>query len=199
VLVNLIIIYFACGSPIGVYRITRAAHLRSPRQAASVGAYFILWPIFAPAILRRSLLVREANIEQALSIIRSAIEKIAFVGSQTIPVFEFREIFARYTGLTLALNAGGAPNFSADLFKVSKHGNLALATACLNRRNRQRLSFHQMQARREFVDMVARMARSHTRGTEIVELGLQLTHLLNDQHTAGDFARQRRFTKSASL
>lgn len=182
-LVNLIIIYFACGSPIGVYRITRSAHLRSPRQAAAVGAYFVLWPIFAPAVLRRSLF-HDTNIEKAMAIFRSVMEKIAFSGSPTMSVFEFREVFARYTGLTLELNRGGRTDPSTDLLRIAGHRNIALASACMNRRNRTRLSFHQIQARNEFVDLISDLPLSHENRKELAELSLQLAVLLNDKELA---------------
>jgi hypothetical protein len=162
--------------------------LRSPRQAAAVGAYFILWPIFAPAILRRSLLVHETNIEQAIAMIRSSMEKIAFVGSPTISVFEFREVFARYTGLTLALNGGAAADPSTELLRIAGHRNIALASACMNRRNHERLSFHQMQARNEFVDLISAMVRAQLRSSELLELSLQLATMLNDGETAEDIS-----------
>ncbi len=178
-LINLIIIYFACGSPIGVYRITRTAHLRSPRQAAAVGAYFILWPIFAPAILRRSLLVQELNIERAIASLCRAMEKIVFAGNPTISVFEFRDVFARYTGLTMAINRETA-NSPNDLFKIAKHKNPALASTCLNRRNRKRLLCHQTQARKEFFDLISDLSLSRENGKEFAKLSLQLARLLHD-------------------
>jgi hypothetical protein len=187
VLINLIIIYFACGSPIGVYRITRATRLRWPSQAATVGVYFVLWPIFAPAILRRSLLVGETDIQQAIAIIRSSLETIAFAGSPAISVFEFREVFARYTGLTLALNSGGSANPSTDLLRVAGHTNVSLAAACVGRRDRKRLKFHQQQARDEFFEIVSAMAGA-PKVIEIVGLSLRLAALLNDREIAGRFS-----------
>ena len=182
-LINLIIIYFACGSPIGIYRIARATQLRSPLQAAAVGVYFILWPIFAPAILRRSLFSDEEKVEHAISAIRGAIEDIAFADRPTISVFEFREIFSRYTGLTLSLRRGRKAQFPTELFTAAGHENLELASVCLDRVNRRRLAFHQERARNEFVDLMVAISRSGPRGTEIVALGFQIAKLLEDKET----------------
>ncbi len=187
-LINLIIIYFACGSPIGVYRITRTTRLRSARQAATLGVYFVFWPVFVPAVLRRSLSVHETDIEQAIAIIRTALEKIAFAGSPTATVFEFREVFARYTGLTLALYCDSSINPRTELLKLTGHRNIAVAAACMKRRDRQRLLFHQKHARNEFVEIVSTIARESPKDIEILKLSMQLAALLNDGKIADNLS-----------
>ena len=194
-LINLIIIYFACGSPIGVYRTTRLSHLRSPGQAAAIGVYFILWPVFAPAILRRALLFGETNIEHAIKRICSEIESIAFDGRPTEAVFEFREVFARYAYLTLALVDGGATRFPAELFAEAGNRDLPIASRCFERRNRRRLAFHQMRARKEFVEMISVIRPG---GDKIVDLCLTLARLLNDTQTAEQLLGQQKMTMTRS-
>jgi len=182
VLINLIIIYFACGSPIGVYRITRTARLRSPGQAAAIGVYFVLWPIFVPTILLSSLSGGEAakiDVERGIARIRAEMENIAFSDDATVSVFEFREVFGRFTGLTIMLNHRGAAQVPNELFKIAGHNNLALASACLKRRDRQRLASHQMQARAEFEDLIAKIARFHPHGDVIAAMGSQLLETLD--------------------
>lgn len=183
-LINLIIIYFACGSPIGVYRITRIARSRSPRVTA-IGAYFILWPIFVPAILRRSVLHNDAltgaKIERLIAGIRREMETIAFAAAFAHLIYEFREVFARYTGLTILLHCNSPSNASDALFNLGKHENTALAAACYNRRNRERLLFHQTRARRDLIALLETMARSEPGGNRIIQLGLCLGDLFNDK------------------
>lgn len=53
-LTDLIVVHFAFGSPFAVYRITRG-DIRTARAAASMGAYFELWPVFAAAFIRQWL------------------------------------------------------------------------------------------------------------------------------------------------
>ena len=184
-LTDLTVIYFAYGSPFGVYQVTRVHSLRSARSAAAIAAHFVLWPIFAAANLRNWLSgngeATETNLEEEIGSIRSKLESIAYIDATASSVFKFREIFARFTGLTMALNGGRAANLSKDMFKIGGNENIILASACLDRRNRHRLAFHQKQARSEFDAFIASMARSHRNGDEIVELGLQLAELLNGE------------------
>lgn len=195
-LINLIIIYFACGSPIGVYRVTRATHRRLPGQAAAVGAYFILWPIFATAILRRLLNDNakslRSDLERKLGSIRGKIETLAFAGSPALSVFELREVFSRYTGLTLALNSVGTVFSSNELFTIARHGNAALASACMDRRTRRRLSFHQSRSRLEFVALLAAISRSEPNRKEIIGCAVQVADLLNDKESSERFNKLAR-------
>ena len=182
-LLNLIIIYMACGSPFGMYRIANVRRLPLPRFAATIGAHFILWPVFAAAILRRSLSEASAaktDLEREIAALRSEIEAIAFAGSVTVSVFAFREVFTRYTGLTMALNNGAAAKVPPELLEIAKGAHPELARACLDRRNRGRLLFHQKRAQIEFAEMISVLTRSHLQRQAILDLALRLDRLLYD-------------------
>ncbi len=176
------VIYFAFGSPIGVCQLTPGCTVRSPRSAMAIAARFILWPIFAVALCKNWLSANEnaPDIERQIANIRRKIEFLAFTDNPTILVFEFREIFNRFTGLSIALKKGNASSQpKQELFKVGKHGNIALASACLDRRNRRRLAFHQKQARAEFDYLIVALARSQPNGYEITAIASQLVQVLN--------------------
>ena len=179
-LINLIIIYLACGSPIGVYRITRVAKFRASRVAA-LGAYFVFWPIFIPAIVRRSAssdnLSTDIDVERKLDAIRLKMDAALIAADDNFPRLEFRDVFARFAGLSIALNSSG--HASAELFTISDHKTPALGLACVNRRNRKRLAFHQLRASRDFVEAVSE-------NDILRKLGLQAARLLGDQKTFND-------------
>ena len=165
--------------------------MRSARSAARVAVHFVLWPIVAVAFIRgwltNYLKPAENGLEQKIADIRSQIEYLAFGKNLTASVFDFREVFTRFTGLTMVLMESGKVTSSMDLLKMSGQKNISLASACLDRRNRQRLLFHQKQACSEFVEVVAALA-ARSNNKEIGELGQQLADLLNDQQTANDLA-----------
>ncbi len=182
-LLNLLVIHFAFGSPFGVYQITRGGSVRSTRSAAKVAAHFVLWPIFAAAFIRswliNNLKPAESHLEQKIANIRSKIEDAAFSGSSTMPVFEFRDVFARFTGLTMALLHGGKVSSSREMLKIVGHKNISLASACINRRNRQRLLFHQKQAQLEFNELISALAE-RSNNNDMGDLALSLTKLLDE-------------------
>ncbi len=180
-LLNLLVIHFAFGSPFGVYQITRGGSVRSTRSAAKVAAHFVLWPIFALTFIRSWLTDTrkrtENSLEQKIANIRSQIESLAYRENSTASVFEFREVFSRFTGLTMALVQGGKDADSKELLKITGHKNISLTAACLNRRNRQRLLFQQKRARNEFVEMISALA-AQSNNKEIAELGKHLTDII---------------------
>ena len=90
-------------------------------------------------------------------------------------VLEFRDVYARYTGLAMALTHtnGDVPN---ELFDISGHKGPDLAARCLARRNRRRLEFHMLQAKNEFDDAVTKLAAADPK---ITGLARRLTGLLD--------------------
>ncbi|MFN0279845.1 MAG: hypothetical protein ACKVRN_14800 [Pyrinomonadaceae bacterium] len=108
-------------------------------------------------------------------------ETIAFTGFSAHKVYEFREVFDCYTGLTMSSNGNRSVNSFDALFRIAKHENRTLATACLDRRNRQRLSFHQTRARKDFIDLLGTVPRLQPNSNEIINLCLHLADLLNDK------------------
>lgn len=186
-LLNLLVIHFAFGSPFGVYQITRGGSARSARSAATVAAYFVLWPIFAVGFVRDWLITNfktpETDLEQKISDIRTQIEYLAFSSSSTTSVFEFREVFARFTGLSMTLMQDELIVSAKDLLKVSGNKNVSPASACLARRNGRKLLFHRERARAEFVELISGLAEQ-SNNDEVIELSMQLSDLVGDRQIA---------------
>ena len=187
---DLLIIYLACGSPFGVYQITSGRQERSFRRYIVIAASFLFWPIFVVSLLLRRRSFGEKNAEitanALIENIRAELERVAFAGGETTALFEFREVFYRFTGLFEAANAANTEKTPRALFDVSGHTNKNLASQCLARRNREKLSFHQTLARNEFVDMIADLSRDKKICNEIGRLALELTRHLGDSAATDD-------------
>src|SRR6478609_7197311 len=104
---DLIIIYFALGSPFAIYAIKGRHRPTSLRQYGIITARFFLWPLVAGAYFVRWMLEDEPLAEsirrQRIEDLREQIENAAFGGRSTPELFEFRDMFERYAALTLSL------------------------------------------------------------------------------------------------
>ena len=75
-----------------------------------------------------------------------------------ISLFDFRETFERYVGLTFSLSESdeGIP-VENEFFRIVQHKNVKLGQICLQRRNRLRLLTHQNIAREDLLKIFAGM------------------------------------------
>lgn len=176
---DLIIIYLACGAPLGVYYFLqhrRTANVKSLWLKTFVN--FLFWMPFAFQLLleNKSLkklfrnifdsnTVSDSTIEKRIAPLRKNLETSIIKNipqtSENIPslsVFEVREVFDRYIGLTIARQIEDKNSqfdrMENDFYKISSHKNASLATICAARRNRQRLFFHQTEARQDFLSLI---------------------------------------------
>lgn len=197
---DLTIIYLACGAPLGVYYFLQ--HRRNTnRQSLWLKTFvnFLFWMPFAFRLLWQNKIfqklfrtvfdrqaVSDATIEKLIAPLRKQLET-SIVNSipqnaENIPqmsVFEIREIFDRYIGLTLACQIE-RENSQSDrtenkFYKISGHKNARLASICSARRNRQRLFFHQTEARRDFLNLI-----NETNGEHFRKETIEFAKLLND-------------------
>ncbi len=189
-LTELLIIYLACGSPFGVFKISQCGTPRTMGDAAVIFLHFVIWPVFAAASFRNWLLSNsdsaETDLDTEVRDIRDKIERIAYIDRSPSAIFEFREVFSRYTGLTIALNFSENTRSPHPLFEVDERQDIRVASACIDRRDRQRLSFHQVQARNDLVDIISLLAISYPSDSELIRLGLKLADLLHDPETVND-------------
>src|SRR6478672_13493673 len=126
-IVDVTIIYLACGAPFGVYRAS-SGDSTWMRVVLSV----LIWPVFAIRLATSKGRQRATNIQDLLLSTRKSIETAAFVASSPEAVFDFREIFDRYTGLALAAQESAAPAV-AGLFELTGHPSRPLAESCMVR------------------------------------------------------------------
>ena len=180
---DLIIIYLACGSPFGVYQITMRQPDRSGVEVLKIVSSFLFWPLYlGDLLIGRIFNSRERADEDRhfrIEEIRQEIECLAFSGESISRLFEFREIFYRFTGLSEAVNAtiGRSTN---EIFVVTGHDNNSLGSRCLDRRNAKRLAFHQVIARNEFIDLLSQLAIEAAVRADLVALSTTLAEDLQD-------------------
>lgn len=196
---DLIIIYLACGAPFAVY------YFLQNRRTESTGMLwlkttgrFVFWIPFAIGMVaRRSLFtnlynsgfdrgsntdaVREAKIEET----RRFVDGFASDPELRMSVFELREVFDRYVGLTMELaDADSEPsNSESEIFRITNHTSKKAGEACLHRRNLMRLSFHQKLAARDFIKLSGQLAGRGADGGDSVFRLKSLADLLGDDKT----------------
>jgi hypothetical protein len=181
------IIYLACGAPFGVYQITREPRPLSASNLPAVLAAFFAWPVVAVRFLWRRIFPGDDERERALNIrierARAEIESIASPAGSAGALFEFRDVYYRYTALAVAvMTKAAAPR---ELFEVSGHSDSSVAAKCLARRNREKLAFHHVQARNEFVDVIAGLM-IECESDELIRLTADLANDLGDVDAAAD-------------
>ena len=185
---DLIIIYLACGSPFGVYQITKRQPVRSGVEWLKIVLSFLFWPAFAAALLARRILPnetqRKGEFQNRTEDLRLDFERAAFTGKSISSLFEFRETFYRFVGLSEAAEEVQAGRSSAEIFDISGHTNKSLASRCLGRKNTRKLSYHRSAAREEFVELISRLTATGADRIEITRLALELADHLGDQKAA---------------
>lgn len=155
-LVDLLIVYLACGAPFAVYQATtRETGPRAVRAVRIVFALFF-WPILAFILIKHRLArVSRGQDASELEKIRSEIEARLFPDGSSSNVFEFRDAFYRCAGLEQAgLEKPSKTSF--EVFKVSGHPNPLLASRILARTNLRKIDDHKIRAQDEFADVLSR-------------------------------------------
>jgi hypothetical protein len=164
-LTDLLVIYFASGSPFAVYELLSIGNRPNGAKLLRSALVWLLWPIFglgklasgsAPKRGRSADDINDANApeERTWSIVRDLLRRnpreFAAGGRETVE---------RFAGLSLALERIDAGSGEAELFRVSGHGDARVGDACLRRRNAARLERHHKQAREQFLRLAASTER----------------------------------------
>jgi len=163
------IIYLAFGAPFGVYRA-----YSSKETWYGVSLAIIAWPIIAVLLAMSTARRNSTSIQAELQAVRTELETRLLADSSPESIFEFREVFDRYTGLTLAARESSTPHVSA-LLELTGHPSPALAGSCIGRSEISKLQRHVSAARCEFASFLSQ------RRSEDAELAVQgLRELLGD-------------------
>jgi hypothetical protein len=154
-LIDFTILYFACGSPFAVY------HFLQNRNWLKSVIIWMLWIPYSFRLLQRKVTSKlnfDKNIvsDSEIEVIQKEIEQILFENDTKLSLFEFREVFERYVGLTLTKKQKNnhIGENETDIFLIAKHENVKLGAICLNRRNQFKLTYHQTLARRDFLKVI---------------------------------------------
>jgi hypothetical protein len=188
---DLIIIYLSCGAPLGVYFFVNNRNRFSPTKLwLKTILIFVLWiPFLFKLVLTKNIFsVRRFNksfpimdFDEEISSIVKNIEVILKQSSLDISIYEFREIFERYVGLTIVKDKHIEEALANDdFFKLSNHKNIELAKTCMIRRNRMHLSFHQTKARQDFLKLISSLSKSMVDQKNLREETYGFVKLLND-------------------
>ena len=182
---DLLIIYFAAGAPFGVYRITTLEDSPDTKAMLTVALHICLWPVYTVLFLRDRLLSKQTGDSSANIIdgIRIEIEQLAFADGTAAAIFDFREIFNRYAGLSEAANAEVPADLLHDFFELGSSENKTIASACIARRNREKLAFQQTSTRNEFVDLISDLSSYRP---EVFDFAIRLASHVNDLDAVAD-------------
>lgn len=186
-LIDLLIIYFACGAPFGVYQITTVRNSLNAKDLLQIFWRIFCWPVFAAMALTDWMSsgrhLTKSLVDRRTEFIRSEIEHLIFAGDSVSKILDFRETLFRYVGISQAANIIVPADSAGELFYFGNTENKALSAACLARTNRRKLAFHQSIARNEFTDMMSELTNAHGNRTEILELAIELANGVDDSIT----------------
>lgn len=183
-LIDLLIIYFACGAPFGVYQFTNVRTSLDAKVLTQIFWHIGFWPVFAAMALRKWFSsgrhLTESLVDRRTQFIRSEIEYLVFADESVSIILDFRELLFRYAGLSRAANMVVPVNSFGELSSIGNTESKVLPSVCLARTNRRKLMFHQAIARNEFTDVMSELTIAHEYRTEILELAIDLANCIDD-------------------
>lgn len=189
---DFIIIYLACGAPFGVFYFVNHRNLES-RVLIRTFLITIFWIPFAFRLLKnfagaRSnhaiLSKRDILKDEEISDTKKNLERAFLIHDSTLSIFELREVFERYIGLTLAReNQESEAAENSLVFKIAGNQNFEIASKCHQRRNRKLLSFHQILAGQDFFNLISDFVLRFPNDADIEDFSLKLANLLKDEKT----------------
>jgi hypothetical protein len=198
-ILEIVIIYLACGSPFAVGRLLRKEkYFGLQNVLSSIGSLFG-WPLLVPDIARH-ILNRPAidedysldghSPDSDLSEIRKSLEKEWFGAFGETDLIRFREELERYVNISLAISRAeqaSSPEF--ELFDISSHADSEVGKTCLSRRNKQKLEVHQTASRTSFVEAVFRLDKA---GNDLaLDAAEELAELIGDQECVAELVSIR--------
>lgn len=193
--IDFIILYLACGAPLGVYfYLQNRVRDNSNYLFLKTITVFILWIPFAIYISNKSKTLKklfqlqseklndsEIEVERKLYSIQKEMESILFDNKSKISLFEFRQTIERYVGLTVSLQTNSNDYLpETEIFRIAKTKNTDIAAACLQRRNRKLLEFHQRKARQDFLQLIINSFDSLSDTNKLESLIIEYFTLVKD-------------------
>jgi len=191
---DFLIIYLACGAPVSVYFYFQNRRFYSKQLWLKTILNFVFWiPFFVQIILKsrkqdkfpksgfKSKINLDAKVNR-IQTLKREIEKILSGSDLEISIYEFREVFERFAGLTTASLSNKTKPYKheREFFGIAGFQNQELSAGCLHRRNQKRLYFHQTEAERDFLQMIAAIAASINKPAELSRLTVEFVKLLNN-------------------
>lgn len=159
---DIIIIYLACGSPVGVHRFTQGESEPLVERLAICLASVIFWPLFVLwfAIGMRKPLQDGAEPIATDDEYLARIERAAFLQIETQALFDLREVFHRFAGLARAsFEQSGSDGFRA-FYAIIGHPDPVTASKCRARTNQRKIERNLISVRLEFIQSLRAICRS---------------------------------------
>ncbi|HEX8636555.1 MAG TPA: hypothetical protein VF692_00720, partial [Pyrinomonadaceae bacterium] len=203
---DFLIIYLACGAPVGVY-----FYLQNHRRLFSKQLWlktilnFLFWIPLVLQIIRKSRFLHNffradsdsanetsAEDEKRVYVAQKRIENIIGENKKGASVYEFREVCDRFVGLSLAvLNSRDAPaEHEKEIFRIAFRQTTELSARCYHRRNRKRLFLHQIDAEKDFLQTIDSIAEFVSDRTEFCRAALEIVTLLKNERAQAILARE---------
>ncbi len=177
---DVLIIYFAAGTPFGVYSLLALNGRFSPRSLVLVALKFIVWPFFAGVGIYHYVTGTNVDpndgaptsIERLLADIRSDIRNISANDSARDDIRQLMSAFDTYTVLAemATCSYGNGPMLAPALLEAIKHPAPIIAARCLDRRNRVLLASHRDRAEVELRAAVLRIEKRSGGEAELTRL-----------------------------
>jgi len=185
-ILDLAIIYLACGAPFAVNYSFRADDTFGFVELVKSFGVGVAWPYFALMMLYTSITAPKKHSADELAarrVIESVRHKLeSHIASSMRPneIFEFRDAVMRYAGLKVAeqMPTGNAPEM--EFIAITYPQPNAAAAAIFERKHKARIEFHSYLAGCEFVDTIN--ALSHHKG--LAAAAAQIAEDLDDNATA---------------
>lgn len=181
---EIVITYFALGAPFGVYKFASLPKAHSGKDLLRSTLSYFFWPAAAPYFAYR--LVREKGkslaTPESIESARQRIELLALNDATSQSIFEFREIFYRYTGLAEAAFSFAGTDHIGGLADIGVIADRRVASSCTSRRNSKLIAAHHSNARADLVKAIARL--SIDRSDEVISLAADLANSLGDHESA---------------
>ena len=192
-----IIIYLACGAPFGVQYLLDSTDRPILHTIAGVAARFLAWPIGA-ALMLVNLFTAVPQFDRggdnpdgdALARVRSKFESQIMLSDRSTSIFEFRDVFLRYTGLAESIGDRESSPGVSELFRVAGHHDERLAGSCLQRKVVSKLEYHRERSRSEFSLMIESILSETDDRNEIVSLAVETAECVSDRRYAAELRRR---------
>jgi hypothetical protein len=190
--IDFLIVYFSCGAPFAVYYfLQNKTGSKTFIFWLSNALVWMFWMLFALFLLFKNRgVLSDLNFLNTSSVVsekqrniylsQKQIEKILLDSELEISIFDFRETAERYAGLTMAAQNEPDKDWGKELFRAASIEKHELGKICLQRRNRKRLAFHQIEARRDFLQIIKQLSDSISDMKMLERSSLEMIGLLND-------------------
>lgn len=182
-ILDLVIVYLACGMPFAVYRVALSASGATETAIAGIRAGF-LWPLDGGrAAVKRLRSVSRTLSRPRIEIIRSEMEELLAKEMPQFGRFQFREVFDRYSGLARALNSEPASHVRA-ISHLAVGQRAPAAEACLRRVSNAKIDRHTESARRELIEYISACS-----SPDVFELAAFLSAEVSDHRLNAELCR----------